>query len=126
MDVDLTPAIPAGRQYIEGYGGGRFRVSGVVHQGSILVFRDRTLAWPVADLSQLTIDSLAPVMADGGVGVLLLGCGRRMALVPADLRQALRAAGVVVESMDTGGACRTYNVLLTEDRLVAAALIAID
>jgi uncharacterized protein len=46
-----------------------------------------------------------------------------MQLVPPALRQALRAQGVVIDAMDTGAACRTYNVLLAEDRRVAAALL---
>jgi uncharacterized protein len=127
--MDVTSAVPEGRQYIEGYGAGRFRVSGVEHRGAVLVLRARTLAWPVATLEQVTPESLAPVIEAGRAGevsVLLLGCGRRMAPVPAALRDQVRAAGVVIEPMDTGGACRTYNVLLAEDRLVAAALLPID
>jgi uncharacterized protein len=49
-----------------------------------------------------------------------------MTLVPSSLRAALRAAGVVVEPMDTGAACRTYNVLMADGRRVAAALIAVE
>jgi uncharacterized protein len=125
--LDLTPLIPAGRQIVESYGGGRFRVSGAVHEGSVLVFPARTLAWPVAAMDQLNEQTLAPVIAEaqaGGIDLLLLGCGARMALMPGPLRQHLRAAGVVVEAMDTGAACRTYNVLMADGRRVAAALIA--
>jgi uncharacterized protein len=123
--MDVTPVIPAGRQYIEGYGAGRFRISGVVHDGAVLVFRTRTIAWPIASLAELTAESLAPVLEAGDVSVLLLGCGARMAPVPGAVRERLRAAGVVIEPMDTGGACRTYNVLLAEDRQVAAALLPV-
>jgi uncharacterized protein len=63
--------------------------------------------------------------AHGDVSILLLGCGKRMGSVPLALREGLRARGVVVEPMDTGAACRTYNVLLSEERRVAAALIKI-
>ena len=73
--------------------------------------------------------SLEPVVAEaqvGGIDLLLLGCGARMAMVPAAVRQYLRAAGVVVEGMDTGAACRTYNVLMADGRRVAAALIAFN
>ena len=69
---------------------------------------------------------LWPRRRRGGIDLLLLGCGARMAMVPAGVRQHLRAAGVVVESMDTGAACRTYNVLMADGRRVAAALIAFD
>ena len=125
--MDLTPLIPAGRQIVEAYGDGRFRVTGAVYEGSVLVFPGCTLPWPVAAMEQVDVDSLAPVIAEaeaGNIELLLLGCGARMALVPAALRQRLRDAGVVVEAMDTGAACRTYNVLMADGRRVAAALIA--
>lgn len=56
---------------------------------------------------------------------LLLGSGARMQLLPKALRQGLRDAGLVVEVMDTGAACRTYNVLLAEGRRVGAALLPV-
>jgi uncharacterized protein len=59
------------------------------------------------------------------VEVLLLGCGLRLIQPGPAFRAELKALGVVVEPMDTGAACRTYNVLLSEDRRVAAALIAV-
>ena len=125
--MEITPAIPGDRQVIAGYGAGLFRISGVVHNSSIIVFTDRTIAWPVQSLDDLTIDSLAPVRdADPTVEVLLLGVGGQNALVPSALRKALRDAGIVLDSMDTGAACRTYNVLMAEDRRVAAALIALS
>ena len=114
--MDVTPIIPADRQVIDSYGASGFHVSGVGYEGAILVFPDATEPWPA---------SLAPVIARGTVQILLLGCGRRMQPVPAALRQALRQAGIVVDPMDTGAACRTYNVLLAEDRRVAAALLPV-
>jgi uncharacterized protein len=121
--MDVTPIIPADRQVIDGYGAGGFRVSGVAYSGAILVFPDGTQSWSVSTLADVTAESLQPVIARGTVQILLLGCGRRMQPVSAPLRQALRAGGIVVDAMDTGAACRTYNVLLAEDRRVAAALL---
>lgn len=126
--MDITPLIPAGRQIVESYGEARFRVSGRLYAGSILVFTDRTLALAAADMDAIDGALLAPVLEAGRAGeleLLILGCGKRMALVPAGLRQTLRDAGVVVEAMDTGAACRTYNVLMAEGRRVAAVLIAV-
>ena len=115
-----------GRQVIESYGDGRFRVSGRVFEGSVLVFPDRAQSWPVAEMDAVSLESLAAVVqADDAVEVLLLGCGARMAMVSKALREGLRAGGVVVEPMDTGAACRTFNVLMAEGRRVAAALIAV-
>jgi uncharacterized protein len=126
--MDLTPLIPQGRQIVESYGDGRFRISGTLHEHSVLVFPDSTAKWPVADVAELTLESLAPIVAageSGAVNLLLIGCGARMTLIPAPLRAALRAKGIVIEPMDTGAACRTYNVLAAEGRKVAAALIAV-
>ena len=124
--MEITPAIPGDRQVIAGYGPDLFRISGVVHNGSVIVFTDRTVAWPVRALAELTLDSLTPVReADPAVEVLLLGVGSQNALVPSALLQGLRDAGIVLDAMDTGAACRTYNVLMAEDRRVAAALIAL-
>jgi uncharacterized protein len=127
--MDLTPLIPAGRQIVESYGSGRFRVSGRVFEGSILVLTDRTAAWPAADIASMTLEGLAAVAEAaraGAIDLLLVGCGARMAPLPPGLRQAFRELGVVMEPMDTGAACRTYNVLMAEGRRVAAALIAIS
>lgn len=121
--MDLTPLVPAGRQVIERYAPSGFRVTGVIYYGPVLVFPDRTLPWDTATGSAVTWESLAPVIEHGGVQILLLGLGRAMSPVPGPLRTALRAAGIALEPMDTGAACRTYNVLVAEGRQVAAALI---
>ena len=120
--MDVTPLVPKDRQVIESYGAQGFRVSGVVHRGAILVLPQTTHAWPVAAIADIALANLAPVLS-AGAEILLLGCGRRIAPVPAALRSELRAHGMVVDAMDTGAACRTYNVLLAEDRRVAAALL---
>ena len=121
------PAPPSGqRQVIEAYGGGGFRVSGTVHVGSILVLAASTLPWPVASAEQITVESLSPIIdAASEVELLLLGCGPQVGTAPAELRAALKASRIAVEAMDTGAACRTFNVLMAEDRLTAAALIAV-
>lgn len=109
----------ASLQLIESYGTSGFMVSGTLHARSILVFPERTLEWT----GEITEAGLAEVVGHGMIDILLLGCGRRMALVPPVLRQSLRTAGIVIDAMDTGAACRTYNLLLGEERRVAAALI---
>lgn len=118
--MELTPLAQPGRQVIERYGPTGFRVSGTIYLGPVLVFPDRTEAWAAA---VMTVEGLAPVVAHGGVELLLLGLGRRMVPLPASVRLGLKASGIAVEAMDTGAACRTYNVLLAEDRRVAAALL---
>jgi uncharacterized protein len=121
--VDLTPVVPADRQVIERYAASGFRVSGVIYHGPVLVFPDRTIPWEATSASAVTSQSLAPVIEHGDVRILLLGLGRAVWRVPGALRTTLREAGIAVEPMDTGAACRTYNVLVAEERRVAAALI---
>ncbi len=121
--MDLTPLVPTGRQVIERYAPSGFRVAGVIYHGPVLVFPDRTLPWDAAGEGGVTWESLAPVIAHGGVQILLLGLGRAMSPVSVTLRSALREARIALEPMDTGAACRTYNVLASEGRHVAAALI---
>ncbi|HZT51084.1 MAG TPA: Mth938-like domain-containing protein [Stellaceae bacterium] len=122
--MEVTPLIAGDRQVIESYGASSFRVSGIAYEGAILVFPDATLRWAeAARCEELGRLSLEPVIERGGVEILLIGCGRRMAPLPGELRRRLREAGIVADTMDTGAACRTYNVLLAEDRRVAAALL---
>lgn len=124
--MDITPLIPSGRQIVKGYGDGGFTISGIRWEGSVLVLPDKTQSWAPTELSQVTEESLSPLLSLAEKPrLLLLGCGQRMALIPTALRVALRQAGITVELMDTGGACRTFNVLVSEDRSVAAALIAV-
>lgn len=118
--MELTQIAQPGRQIIERYAASGFRVSGVLYQGAVLVFPDLTLVWTDA---ALTAESLAPVVEHGGVEILLLGMGRRMAPIAAALRSQFKANGIAIEPMDTGAACRTYNLLLAEERRVAAALL---
>ena len=126
-NLDVTPLVVEGRQLIEAYGGGGFRVAGRVHRGSVIVLPESTLAWGVADAAAITVGSLAPaVSADPPAEVVLIGCGSRFVPPVREIRASLREIGVALEWMDTGAACRTFNVLLAEERRIAAALIAVD
>lgn len=118
--MELIPQVRDGRQVIERYAASGFRVSGVVYLGPVLVFPDRTEAWAQAAFTE---EGLAPVLAHGEIELLLLGFGRHLLPVSPELRHALKAHGIAVEPMDTGAACRTYNMLVAEDRRVAAALL---
>jgi uncharacterized protein len=111
----------------DAYADGGFRLDGARHDGSVLIVGDAPQAWAVRALGELTPESLAPVFAAGRADVefVLLGVGLRNALPPKVVRQALAAAGIGLEFMDTPAAARLYNVLTSEGRRVAAALIAI-
>lgn len=114
------------RKVVNGYGDGGFRIAGERIEGSVIVFPERFLAWPVTSLAALDRPSLDPVIAAADrVDILLLGCGDAVPIVPEALRAVLRESGITLDAMSTGAACRTYNILLTESRAVAAALIAV-
>ena len=112
---------------IDAYGDGGFRLSGERHEGSLLILGDAARSWAVRDLSDLTMEALAPVLAAGRAEVefVLLGTGVKNALPPREVRDGLRAAGIGLEFMDTPAAARMYNVLTAEGRRLAAALIAV-
>ncbi len=85
------------------------------------------MSWSVVTHEDISIDSLQLIVkAEPSVEILLIGCGPNFLLPPKVLREQLRKYGVCLEWMDTGAACRTFNVLLTEERRVAAALIAVQ
>jgi uncharacterized protein len=110
---------------IEAYGNGGFRFAGMSHRGSILCLPSGIHAWEPA--APLDAASLAPALAEKDLlRVLILGTGKRQEFPAPDLRRAFVEAGVALEAMDTGAACRTYNVLLAEGRPVGAALVAVD
>jgi len=123
--ADLPSA--AAPRLIDGYGNGGFRVGGQSFTGSIQVLPDgAVIPWTV-DVAALTPDSFPEVLALSlPPEILLVGCGPRAAFIPPPVRQRLREAGIVVDAMNTGAACRTYNVLVGEGRRVAAILVAVS
>lgn len=105
---------------IDGYGPGFFRVGGQVIEGPVCVTPSGAQGWGgVQDEARL-------LALKDKVDVIFLGMGAEIAHVPAGLRRALEEAGLGVEAMSSPAACRTYNVLLSEGRRVAAALLPID
>ena len=123
--MDITPAISDDKKIVESYGDLQFKISGERYQGSVMVFPQHVQAWAPSSLEEITAESLSSASRDK-VDVLLLGCGPKMAPLPRALKDQLRDAGIIAEPMDTGAACRTYNVLMMEGREVAAALIAVE
>jgi uncharacterized protein len=116
-----------GRAPIDAYGNGGFRFAEMSHRGSILCLPSGIHGWDAVAASDFGTGSFRKVLDEAdGIEILLVGCGPDIVRLPQPLREALREAGVAVEVMSTGAAVRTYNVLLAEDRIVAAALLAVD
>ncbi len=108
----------SGRLPIEGYGPGFFRIGGVVHEGPLALLPDGPRPWPGLDDMSLFLDRAE------AFDTLIIGTGAAFELLP-EIRARLETAGIGVEAMTTGSACRSYNVLLAEARRVAAALVPI-
>jgi uncharacterized protein len=124
--ADITPPVSADHQIIQGYGDGGFRIAGQGYIGSVIVTALETSAWDVTTIDNIDIDNLlAALKRVPDLTVLLLGTGPTMVPPAPELRTRLREAGIGLEFMDTGAACRTFNVLLAEERLAGAALISI-
>jgi uncharacterized protein len=120
-----TPHLPRSAP-IEAYGNGGFAFDGMSHRGSLLCLPDAIWAWPVTRPEEIDRSSLERVFAAADrIDTLIIGTGAGVWLPPSELRQGLRAAGIVLDAMQTGPAIRTYNVMIGERRRVAAALIAV-
>jgi uncharacterized protein len=124
LDKTLPAPDPAQVQVIRTYGPGRFLISDREWREPVLVTPTVTRPWAVTRAEELSLASLAALKdAPVPTELLVLGCGARAIFVPPALRTELKAAGLGLEVVDTGSACRIYNVLLAEGRRVAAALI---
>ncbi len=116
-EVSLTGRLP-----VDSYGPGGFRIDGAWHAGSVVLSPGGVHSFELP----IDLDTLAPLVAQAdGLDVVLIGQGAEIAPLPAPLRAALEQAGIGVDVMSTASACRTYNMLLAEDRLVAAVLVAV-
>ncbi|NGX98311.1 MAG: hypothetical protein G4V63_24835 [Candidatus Afipia apatlaquensis] len=127
----MTGASPEGLHLprsapIEAYGNGGFRFADMSHRGSLLCLPDAIWAWPVTDPKDIDRYSLERVFEHANdIDTLLIGTGSVVWIAPALLRNALRQVHIVLDTMQTGPAIRTYNVMMGERRRVAAALIAV-
>lgn len=112
---------------IESYGRGGFRFGDMSHRGSLLCLPSGMRAWEPGSPPLLDETTLAEVFAEAGaVDICLLGTGRDLVPISDALRWRFRDARISVEPMSTGNALRTWNILLSERRRVAAALVAVD
>jgi uncharacterized protein len=118
-----------GSHSIAAHGGGGFAFAGMTHPGSILATPQGVRPIAAETIDDLDARALAPLFAElaerpGSIEFLVIGAGEQLALAPKSLRAVLREAGLRFEAMATGPALRVYNVMQSEDRRVAAVLIA--
>ena len=106
-----------------GYGEGYVMVNRQRHERNLVVLRDRLVTdWRPAGFDELESGDFA-LLAELAPEIVLLGTGAHLRFPRPELTRALMEARIGLEVMDTGAACRTYNILAAEERKVAAALL---
>ena len=128
-EASSRPAFAPGSHSIAAYGRGAFAFAGMSHAGAILATPKGVQPIEAASVNDLGPATLAPLWAeysenDDAIEFLIIGTGERLAPIPKALRAELSQAGLRFEAMATGPALRVYNVMQSEGRRVAAALIA--
>ena len=120
--MKLQASSPARVNAFTGYGEGYVLLNGVRRESSVIVLPERIVEWPVASfaaLAEADFERIAALKPE----VVLLGTGARLRFPPPALAAPLARAGIGLEVMDLQAACRTYNILAAEERIVAAALV---
>ncbi len=121
--MPLAEDIATSRYRITAYSAATITVSGQVYRQSLLLSADRlNCPWPVKSLAQLDVDSLQPIL-EQQPAVVLLGTGERQRFPDAKIFAHFGERGIGLEVMDNGALCRTFNILVAEDRAVVAAII---
>ena len=125
--MDVTPLVSKGRQLIESYGDGAFKISGVVYTDPVIVFPESCFSPDYFEADESNFRLLREVFQTSySPSVLLFGTGKNTSLIPEIEKEFVREQNCVLDIMNTGAACRTFNVLCAEDRRVAAVLFPVD
>ena len=125
--MEIEQPVFRSRLPIDAYGDRGFRIGGLRLEGSLLLLSHGMEPWDVTSMDDMTAASFDPVVSDpADLEFVLLGCGPEMVRPRTNLVSHLADAGLGLEFMDTGAACRLYNLLISEGRSIAAALIAVE
>lgn len=124
--IQIREAHFPGRAPIDAYGNGGFRFADMSHKGSIICVPSGIygidMVGPIP-----TREDISRVLAEASeIEVLLIGTGVELLRLPEELRVLLSEKRISSDTMSTGAAVRTFNVLLAEDRAVAALLFAVE
>jgi len=120
--VKLHASGPSAANTVTAYGDDYVIVNSQRHDSSLIVMADKIVPWKAVEFENLTVEDFK-ALADLNAEIILLGTGKKQRFPHPRLTAALTAAGIGVEVMDLKAACRTYNILVAEERKVAAALL---
>ncbi len=113
-EIVFTDAKP-----VDGYGPGFFRIGGQLVQGAVVTGPRGTQTWGGLEDAGVLLE-----LADH-IDVLFVGTGPEVMHLPEVLQDRLAEAGIAAETMSSPAACRTYNVLLSEGRRIALAVLPV-
>ena len=120
--MKLHASVPGAANVINAYGAGYVMVNGQRYDSSLIVTAEQVLPWSAASFASLSESDFVS-LGEMKLEIVLLGTGPRQRFPHPRLTAALARAGIGVEVMDFQAACRTYNILVAEERKVAAALL---
>jgi uncharacterized protein len=121
--VKLHLSNAAGINLFTAHGDGYVAVNNERHETNLIVLPESIVAdWTKASVLTVTADDMSKLLALE-TGIILLGTGNRLRFPPGPLLRPFAQAGIGIEIMDLPAACRTYNILASEGRQVAAALL---
>lgn len=120
--MKFTQENSQGSNVFSNYGGGALTVNDVEHQNSLLIFPDLLRDWPVTNATELQISDFE-IFVERRPDIMILGTGATQQFPSIELRRELAKLQIQLDVMDTAAACRTYNLLVSEDRNIGAAVI---
>ena len=125
--IEFHQAHFPGQAPIDAYGNGGFRFADMSHKGAILCLPSGIYAWHSPELAtQFDVSHFDRLLKEAdSVEILLIGSGINLVPIPEKLKEHFRSHRISADSMATGAAVRTYNVLVSEGRAIACALLPV-
>ena len=122
--MDITPNIPKNRNIINSYGIEGFKINETLYKYSIILTPSQIVQVKIATIENFFEQNLK-IIFDFEPEILLIGTGKNHQIISADLKNKIKLQYpmIAIDEMSTGSACRTYNILMSEDRNIAALLM---
>ena len=125
--MDVAPLVSKGRQLIESCGDGTLKTSGSVYPAPVIAFSESCFSPETFQADESAFKILREVFQKSyGPSIMLFGAEGNTRLIPEIEKEFVRQQNCALNVMNTGTACRTFNVLCVEDRRVAAVLFPVD